>query len=96
MTFDTNLILYVIGFVAGITGVPVINLIKDMLGAYGKYAMSVAVVLCVGLAAAVVFVSGLFTGATFDLDTMMKVSTEVFSVATILFKALQTDKKPSG
>jgi hypothetical protein len=92
MDFTTDQIVSLIGLVAGVVGMPVIGAIKKMLGANGKYALAVASVLSVMLAAVVVALSGAFAGAVFDLDTMIKASAEVFAVATIMYKALQADK----
>lgn len=92
MVFTTDQVVYLIGLVAGVIGMPVINGIKKLLGAYGKYAVAVATVMSVVLGALVILASGAFSGAVFDLDTMIKATTEVFAVATLLYKALQADK----
>ena len=97
MEITVESIVAIIALVAGVLGYPLTGLIKRALKALGldassKATFGVATVISIGLGFVVVLVSGQFTGVELTLENVGLMSTAVFSVSQIVYKAMQSDK----
>jgi H+/Cl- antiporter ClcA len=89
MNFTPETILLVIAAVTGLVGMPVIDAFKKWFKWEDKPALSLAVVLSIGLGLVVSFVSGAITGDLTDVANVATAATTVFTFATVFFKAMK-------
>lgn len=93
-SIDPNGVAALIAVIAGILGMPIINWIKGLFGWEDKQALAASAGISIFLGVLIAYLNGVFTGMPFDLDSITKTVTIVFSVATIIYKALQKPPDP--
>ena len=91
MQFDES-VLYLISVIAGFAGMPVIGLLKKWAKVDGKQALGIATIASVVLAFVSVWISGDLGGVELTLEAVINSVGVVFGVATLFYKALQSDK----
>jgi len=91
MNFE-SVALQVISVLAGLLGVPIVDLFKKWFNVDGKMALMIATLVSLVLAFVSVFLEGQFTGAPLDLDSLVEASGYVFGVATLFYKLFLGDK----
>ena len=91
MNFESSALL-IISAIAGILGVPIIDVIKKLFKVDGKIAFGIATVVSLVLAFISVFLEGQFTGAPLTLDQLVEASGYVFAVASAFYKLFLGDK----
>lgn len=86
-------VLLIVNAAAGLLGVPITTALKRAFGWSDVAALGVAVGVSFVLAAIIAVVGGLVTGVPTDPQQVAEGFGVVFSMATILFKALVAGKK---
>ena len=84
--------LMIAGFVAGLLGVPIINWLKSKFNVDDTSALALAVGVSVILAFGSMFAGGALGAGSFSWEKLPALITEVFAIATIVFRVLQGRK----
>lgn len=93
---DNNVLQAIIAILAGLIGVPVINLLKRLLGWKDERAMLLTVFVAIVLSAVALFISGGISFSNMTWDTARNALGTVLMTATITYNLLPKPSSPEG